>query len=459
MLQRCYPAVLLLSLACLFSCSDQPDGVKRLPGTGEHPGIDDPQELLGYFTGYLEFAIDSWEDDLGIEVNIVVIDSPDAEILVAAQDIFGQRAIGSESPTGGLLILLNQGSDEARIAVSRNLEGTFTDALVGPIAKAQLAPYMSYDMAGMAVMDTLSALRNNAYAAVRNGSLQLDASFMNDPRNRYLLDKSAGGGGGQTTIPAASANDNFKNKPQTSLLRRYTPGSTPLESVAAYERSLADNVGYPLLDLFNPGTQVMRDMYPYAVHEEVERLVSIRDSRPLTVTIEGDRAVVSSDDPAHAFVPIMLENIDGLWRVDISEMFKALFYDREGNYYLHNSTTPYLFGLEGWGDGKGFDVAPLGLPAGTDLHTALAVARKGESAAARFHYAELLFRNGFAAVESFKHYNAAVQLQPDKMRYRIVAADRFAFVNSKRGTAPHAEWLKQRARTTPGPKVIPDDES
>ena len=35
----------------------------------------------------------------------------------------------------------------------------------------------------------------------------------------------------------------------------------------------------------------------------------------------------------------------GLWRVDLVETWKNLFFDPDGNYFLRNSNTPYAYGL------------------------------------------------------------------------------------------------------------------
>jgi len=439
------PVVLLGLMTILAGCDIAGDDLPEpIINKVETTHIDDPIGLLRLLDAILARQTKNFYDELGIDVQIVVSREPVGDIVQAAQTMFTERGVGRAAPTGGILILLSPADNQARIAVSRSLEGSFTDAVVGPIAKAQLAPYISYEMAGMAVMDTLSFLKNHALRSVANRSLPLAEVYRAMPTNQHAIALAASGGGGQTRVPTAAEIDALKDAPPESALPRYLPGATPLESAEAFRRVLGDNVGYPFLELYTEGAQVLRDRYPAALHEQFERYNAMRDSEPFTVEVEGDYAVVSSDTPAMGFTPVLLQRIDGLWRVDEAEVFKNLFFAHDGNYYLHNSNNPYMFGLADWGSGTYFDVAKLELAG--DLHTALQKMANGANAADKFRYAELLFRNGFAALPALTHYEAAIALEPDYLDYRLVITDRFIYTGIATPAQPHIKWLKLHAR-------------
>ena len=109
----------------------------------------------------------------------------------------------------------------------------------------------------------------------------------------------------------------------------------------------------------------MRANYPVAPFETLQRLESIRASRPLDYRVDGDYAVVSSKKPAKGFVPILLHREGDVWRVDLVETWKNLFFDPDGNYFLRNSNTPYAKGLRQFGKGGYYDIAALPLITGS----------------------------------------------------------------------------------------------
>ena len=103
--------------------------------------------------------------------------------------------------------------------------------------------------------------------------------------------------------------------------------------------------GDPTLELFTEGSRLMRAYYPAAPFELARRLERIEASSPLNYIVQGDYAVATSERPAHGFVPVLLHRESGLWRIDLVETWKNLFFYGDGNYFLRNSDTPYAFGL------------------------------------------------------------------------------------------------------------------
>src|SRR5262245_47316537 len=136
-----------------------PARVAGHPAATAHPRIADTAGILEPFGPRLARMADAFYDDLGIDVHVVTTtDRQPIERL--AERIFVERRIGKAAKTGGILVLLDPATHEARIEVGYTLEGGLTDLHMSRIARDQLAPYVSYASAGMAVMDVLHYLRD-----------------------------------------------------------------------------------------------------------------------------------------------------------------------------------------------------------------------------------------------------------------------------------------------------------
>jgi hypothetical protein len=374
-----------------------------------HPGpVADEANALSHFSDTLTWQAKTWREDLGIEVHVVTLAAPDLPSETLAAEVFQIRKVGADAPTGGLLVLLNPERREARIEVSYALEPALPDAFVGRIAHDQLAPYAGYQMAGMAVMDALHFLQNFLLQQAVEGRLALAESYRQRPafleKARFL----SGGGGASVRVPSAEelAGRDFKAAVPEAQRPRYAAADDPIGSAEALLRVHRDLAGDPSLDLFTPGSRCMRRGYPVAPYEELERARTLEASKPWRAVVQADRAVVTSDHPAPGFVPVLLENRDGLWRVDLPETWKNLFFGRDGNYRLRNSNNPYRFGLAAFGSGEPYDLEPWSLGAATIEETLAALERKG-GPLSEFLQGELLFRNCFLALDALTHYENA----------------------------------------------------
>src|SRR6202008_2438238 len=106
------------------------------------------------------------------------------------------------------------------------------------------------------------------------------------------------------------------------------------------------------------------------------------------------RAVVDSTAPRRGFVPILLQRVDGLWRVDSVETWKNLFFDRNGDYRVHNSDNPYRFALAAYGRGEA-PRAEAGVPGGASIEATLTALAARPGGLSEYLQGEVLFRNCF----------------------------------------------------------------
>ncbi len=436
--------VLLVGLLVLAACmaawlryADQTDRptapevtsplASSLPTAPLHPRVDDAARILAPFEARLGRMADDFYNDLGIDVHIVTQVDPAASIEIQSEGVFRERRIGKSAPTGGLLVLLNPAIQKARIEVGYSLEGGLTDLHMGRIARDQLAPYVSYASAGMAVMDVLHYLRDQVYLSAALGNIQLGEEFRRRPRFVEIKRFLSGGAGAKTALSSLPIDTDLKRPVPAAKRARYAPSADVKESVAAFLRATSDLAGDPSLELFTEGSRLMRKQYPLASFEELQRAERLDDSMPFEYRIKGDYAVATSRRPTTGFVPILLHREDGLWRVDLVETWKNLFFDKDGNYFLRNSNMPYAFGLEQFGKGRYFDVAPLPL-GGRTIEAELARLKGQHDVLSILRRAELWMRNVFVFPTALAAYEEAVRSAPADPLALQTLADRAMYL-------------------------------
>jgi tetratricopeptide (TPR) repeat protein len=377
----------------------------------EHLRVEDEAGVLAPFVPRLSRMADAFYTDLGIDVRVVTTNAAAQTIETQANEMFEHQQIGRESPVGGLLIILNPRLGQARIEVGYTLEGALTDLHMGRIARDQLAPYVSYGAAGMAVMDVLHYLRDHVYLSAALSRLSLPEDMRKAKAYLEYEQYVSGGAGARATLSKVPMDADLKITVPRELRARYAPSSDVKESVAAFLRATADFAGDPTLDLFTDGSRLMREYYPFAPFEELRRLERIEASKPLQYIVEGDYAVATSERPARGFVPILLHRERGLWRIDQVETWKNLFFDSDGNYFLRNSNTPYAFGLKQFGSGRYYEIAEVPLR-GVSLQRWLEALDRDHDVVASLWRAELWLRNGFVFPQALIEYETARRLAP-----------------------------------------------
>ena len=389
--------------------------------TPAHPRIDDMAGILTPFGPRLGRMTDDFAMDLGIDVHVVTLEASGSTIEEQSEQVFRERKIAANAPTGGLLILLNPALQAARIEVGYSLEGGLTDLHMGRIARDQLAPYVSYASSGMAVMDVLHYLRDQVYLSAALGNIQLGAEFRRQPAYAEIERFLSGGAGAKTRLSAAPTDTDLKRVVPADRRARYAPSAEVKESIAAFLRVMVDLVGDPTLTLFTEGSRLMRAGYPLAPFEELKRLERINASQPLEYRIEGDYAVATSQRPAAGFVPILLRRDNGLWRIDLVETWKNLFFDSDGNYFLRNSNTPYAFGLREFGEGSWHGIGAFSL-GGRPIAEVLAELDAKDDLLSTLRRAEIRFRNAFLSLAALEDYQKALRAAPqDPVAHEMLA--------------------------------------
>jgi TPM domain len=408
----------------------------------KHSRVDDEAQILAPFGLKLGRMADSFYQDLGVDIRIVTSTASKPSIEEQADQIFQQKRIGAGAPTGGLLVILNPTLASARIEVGYTLEGGLTDLHMGRIARDQLAPYASYGIAGMAVMDVLHYLRDHVYLSAALGNVTLNENYRNKPAYLEYEKFTSGGAGARTALPSLPADADLKRTVPSDLRARYAPSADMEGSVMAFLRATADLAGDPSLELFTEGSRLMRAHYPLAQFEERKRLERLEASRPLEFIVRGDHAVATSKRPAHGFVPVLLHREQGLWRIDLVETFKNLFFDNEGNYSLRNSNTPYAFGLTQFGDGRYYDIPATSL-AQDSIALTLAAMDGRRGALSDLQRGEIWLRNAFVFPQAFLAYEAARRAAPEDPLVLQTLGDRALYLGFPELAIPSLERIGQ----------------
>ena len=418
--------------------------------------VDDAALLLGPFGVIVEGQCAQTREDLGVDVQVATLRAGGEDVAPLAERLFRERGVGSDSPTGGILIVLEGAAGQARIEVSYSLEGVLPDVFVSELARDQLVPYASHRAAGMAVMDVVHFLRDRLLDSVASGDLQLPDALRTPDHLERLLTGHSGGAGAQVALPAMPSHTQFKQRVPDPRRARYAPSSDPRESAAALQRARVDRVGDPTLELFTAGSRVMRDRYPVAPYEEFLRAESVERSGPLELQVRGDRAFLGSSHPARGFVPILLVREQGLWRVDLVETFKSFFFDGQGAYVLVNQASPYALFAPAADARSDESMAPLDL-GGEPLEAALARLERASLPRERLRLAEILMRNCFVSAEALPLYAEAAAAAPHDPAIVLTFAARANYmympqiaIDAVKGLGPkywtRVGWMYENAR-------------
>jgi hypothetical protein len=389
--------------------------------------VDDAAQLLFPFGPILEEQCAGARRDLGIDVRIATRRAGGEDVAPLAERLFRALGVGDGAPTGGILILLDAEGGRARIEVSYSLEGVLPDVMVSRIARDQLVPYASHRAAGMAVMDVVHYLGELVLDAVASGDLVLASSLRSDDHLSQLLTGRSGGAGAQVVVPETRSHTELKRRVPDEERARYAPSADPLESAAALQRVRQDLAGDPTLELFTAGSRVMRARYPVAPYEERLRAEATERSAPLELRVLGDHELLTSKSPARSFVPLLLVREDGLWRVDLVETFKNIFFDAKGRYVLVNRATPYAALIPESKAREDASLAPLDLGA-EPLEAAIARLEGSALPEDEFRLAEILMRNCFVSAEAIPLYAEAARRAPQRVEIVVTFSNRAAYL-------------------------------
>ncbi len=387
--------------------------------------VIDPDGALEFFRRTIFAMSDNFASEFGIHLEVVIYPFEEGDVAQVANEIFALREIGHNAPTGGILVLVNPARSQARIEVSYSLEGALTDAVISRIVRDQLDPYASYDAMGMAIQDVIAILESQIYLQSARGNLELATRFRKRDEYQRKREFYSGGAGAQIRLSSIPTDRDFKARLEDPARSRFAPSADALEAADIVMDAHAAFIGDPTLELLAPGTQVLRSFYPFAPFEKLERWYARDASRPFRVMQRGDRAVVTSDDPATGFIPFLFHRIDGVWRYDEVELWKNVFSGASG--LIQRTKNPYSFGLLSHGEGQARDLGAWDVGERT-LGEVVDYFESRDDALGHYLYADLLFRNAWLIVIAYREYLAATEAAPHASLFWETLGERASYL-------------------------------
>ena len=187
---------------------------------------------MGDISSYHQMMLEKYD----IDYRILTINEK-VDIDIYTNKVFAEENIGSRSQTlRGLLLVIDNATNQVRLEVSGNLESIFTDAFVGYIEKRQMVPFFRLGRVADGIFATSELLRMRASEAKRGEAFdpsRFKGSVGGGARTKTQINagKDASFADGRNDIPAADTPEEtlqrlfsaMKNRNARSDLDIYTP--------------------------------------------------------------------------------------------------------------------------------------------------------------------------------------------------------------------------------------------
>ena len=249
---------------------------------------------------------------------------------------FEEAGVGSLSGTGrGLLLVVDAEGERVRLEVARELEGVFVDSFVAFIEREQMAPFFAAGRVGDGIVATSELIAGRAYEAIKTSALDQRAALA-----------SSAGGGAETKAGVGHGYD----RPIATAATDTGVRTSPLEAVMAYLAAMAAHDGSSDLDLYTPETRAMMAGH-VVTRGQMDNLVRSYQGCPQArVRERGDFAVVDHPgDPGRCAPWFLARGADGLWRLDLLTMQRAVRFDTRNRWYVAapEALGEYAFAFDG----------------------------------------------------------------------------------------------------------------
>jgi hypothetical protein len=178
----------------------------------------------------------------------------------------------------------------------------------------------------------------------------------------------------------------------------------------AYRRFLASGGKPDDPSLFTAASRIHRARAPHVEGADAARLAELDAAAPLRVEVVGEHAALIPAKRNRTTRPVLLERVDGTWRVDLVESEKALEPDERGGLRLRYEGGPYEAVLASAYPRPHYsgELAPVDL-FGEDPAAAIARLQGVQTSASRLRLAEILLRNCWLVDEALPLYEEAVR--------------------------------------------------
>jgi uncharacterized protein len=334
-LQRRIASSILSAVLLLFLSSCQ-----RAPLVTDEAGLFTPDQAdqLALFHGLLL-------EDHDIDYRVLTIsgtDETNVDINQLAAKRYADLEVGENSARSlGLLLIINETSQQVRMEVGYGLEGFFPDAFVAYIENRQMIPFFEAGRASDGILATTELIVDRA---------QKYALGISPSEEDWL----AGSGG-------AGATSTLARRPEIQSPAKHArpvAGQTPNETLNAYFKAMEERNLDPKLPLYTNDTQDMLKDWVMTAAQADTVLRSYRSCRPEAPRFDHDsrRAVIRYPVAQRKCAPWFFLREGEDWRLDLTMMSLAVRFGRDNSWHFDASVRhPYEFAFEDWRfDSNGF---------------------------------------------------------------------------------------------------------
>jgi uncharacterized protein len=282
------------------------------------------EDQAAFLSEVAEANVTGWHAALLAQYDIdyrvlTVTESDDLSALAVRR--FEEAGVGSLSGTGrGLLLVVDAEGEHVRLEVARELEGVFVDSFVAFIEREQMAPFFAAGRVGDGIVEASELIAGRAEEMIEMSALV----------GRAAIASSAGAGAESKASVGVGA-----DRPTAAAAIDADAKGSPLDTVAAYLAAMSAHDGSPDLDLYTPATRAMLAGH-VLTRGQMDNLVRSYQGCPQTrVREQGDFAVVDHPGDPGRCAPWFLERgADGLWRLDLLTMQRAVRFDTRNHWRI-----------------------------------------------------------------------------------------------------------------------------
>lgn len=321
---------LFLLLLFLGGCSNS-------DSTGSQTVIDRAEILSPQEESFLHHYHAALLQDHDIDFRLILEDTHEERktFNLRANSLMERLAANTLSRQGRIILLLvDSGSNLARLEISGDLEGVYTDAFSGYIQQQ----HMVYFFQEQRIRDGVLAASEMIYERAREASLGRD--FQIPPRTALPT-------GGGATAEARIHTSTAIPEPSTTLPSGMIhPGKDPRETLLAYQAAMAAGNKDPGLDIYTDASNAMLREWtvtPVQMRNAVQGIQRC-SAYPSQVFYNDEErlAVIRYPVQQRQCHPWFFREEAGSWRLDLKTMQQAIGFNQKNQYHFRGDH-PYSF--------------------------------------------------------------------------------------------------------------------
>ncbi|MBN1578834.1 MAG: TPM domain-containing protein [Chitinispirillaceae bacterium] len=246
----------------------------------------------------------------------------------------------------GLLFVLAENERLVRLEVGYDLEGIYTDGIVGYIENEQMKPFFENGAVARGFEAALEFIVAEAWNNIKSGEYIPDKSEKD-------TDNWSGGGGAKKNIVVGSSPGTPKRSVSDADAHYYAAQSTPQQTFKRYLYAAVNRIKDPDLGIYTSAT---RDFFRNRVVTNAQQ-DAVRKFVGVTFSLEtdGDRAVVYFPDRDLTYNPFFLRRNEDGWQLDFVTMSDVIRFNHRNHWHFVSRYHPYIFAFEKYRiDSNGF---------------------------------------------------------------------------------------------------------